>query len=102
MKIGSPVVGTAVEDIPAGGEGRMKINDQPEIYEIFPGDKILIGVTHEIQIRGDKSWVRGEGTIAVQAGETTEHAKKRAIGFVTDLTMEAVAETVARVESLNQ
>lgn len=70
-----------------------------EAYELNFGDQITVGVTHEISINRDKSWVRYEAVTKVRPGETAEDARTRAIGHVNVSVMEAVKQTVETVRS---
>ena len=60
------------------------------------GDTITVAVTHEVKIGGESSWIRFETSTKV-AGETSENASRRAIGFVNQGVMEAVESTVESV-----
>jgi len=66
-------------------------------YELYSGDSITVGITHQIEIGRDKSWVKYEGTTKIRAGEAAEDARTRAIGHVNESVMEAVATTVDTV-----
>lgn len=70
-------------------------------YELFTGDTILVGVTHEISVGRDKSWVKYEGTTKVRPGESSEDARTRAIGHVNESVMRVVAQTVETVRRFN-
>lgn len=70
-----------------------------EAYELYNGDQITVGVTHEISINRDRSWVRYEAVTKIRPGEDAEHARTRAIGHVNVSVMEAVRETVETVRS---
>lgn len=66
-------------------------------YELWEGDQILVGITHQIEIGRDKSWVKYEATTKVRPHEAAEDARTRAIGHVNKSVMEAVAQTVDAV-----
>ena len=66
-------------------------------YQLFQGDQIIVGVTHEITINRDRSWVKYEAKTRVRPGETAEDARTRAIGHVNVSVMEAVHQTVETV-----
>lgn len=68
-------------------------------YELFAGDSILVGVTHEISVGRDKSWVKYEATTKLRPGERAEDARSRAIGHVNESVMTAVAKTVETVRN---
>ena len=70
-----------------------------EAYELFAGDRITVGVTHQIEIGRDKSWVKYEAATKVRPGESAEDARTRAIGHVNVSVMEVVAQTVETVRS---
>lgn len=62
------------------------------------GDRITYGVTHQIKIGREDSWVKYEANSAVQEGETAEQAAERVMDHVNRTVMEAVMETVKIVE----
>lgn len=68
-------------------------------YELYAGDQITVGVTHEIKIGYDKSWVKYEAVTKVRPGEAAEDARTRAIGHVNVSVMDAVHKTVETVRS---
>jgi hypothetical protein len=70
-----------------------------ESYELFEGDQIIVGVTHEISVGRDRSWIKYEATTRLRPGEKAEDARTRAIGHVNVSVMEAVAKTVESVRS---
>lgn len=65
--------------------------------ELEVGDKIHMGVTHQIEVGRDKSWVKYEIETRVQPGETAADARTRAIGHVDRSVDEAVQAAVAQV-----
>lgn len=70
-------------------------------YELFEGDTILVGMTHEIKVGYDKSWVKYEATTKVRPGETGADARTRAVGHVNESVMRAVAQAVETVRRFN-
>jgi len=66
-------------------------------YELFDGDDITVGVTHQIRIAGEDSWVKYEVRTRMRPGETTQQARTRAIGHVDASAMEAVHRVVDTV-----
>jgi hypothetical protein len=68
-----------------------------ESYELYEGDQITVGMTHEIKVGYDKSWVKYEAVTKVRPGETAAGARTRAIGHVNESSMRAVAQTVETV-----
>ena len=68
-------------------------------YELFAGDQITVGVTHQVEIGRDKSWVKYEAITKLRPGEVAEDARTRAIGHVNESVMEAVQQTVESVRS---
>jgi hypothetical protein len=68
-----------------------------EHYELYEGDQITVGTTHEITVGRDKSWVKYEAVTRVRPDELTEEARARAIGHVNESVMRAVAKTVDTV-----
>jgi len=68
-------------------------------YELYTGDQITVGVTHEISVGRDKSWVKYEAVTKLRPGETTEDARTRTIGHVNESVMVHVAKTVETVRN---
>jgi len=68
-------------------------------YELFAGDSILVGVTHEISVGRDKSWVKYEATTKLRPGETADDARSRAVGHVNESVMSTVAAVVEKVRN---
>lgn len=70
-------------------------------YELFDGDQITVGMTHEIKVGYDKSWVKYEAITKLRPGEAAEDARTRAIGHVNESVMRAVAQAVETVRRFN-
>lgn len=70
-------------------------------YELFDGDQITVGMTHEIKVGYDKSWVKYEAITKLRPGEKAEDARTRAIGHVNESVMRAVAQAVETVRRFN-
>jgi hypothetical protein len=68
-----------------------------EAYELFNGDQITVGVTHQIEIGRDKSWVKYEAVTKLRPGEVAEDARTRAIGHVNISVDHAVAAAVDQI-----
>ena len=68
-----------------------------ERYQLHTGDTITTGVTHQIEVGRDKSWVKYEVVTRVQPDETTEDARTRAIGHVDQSVNEAVSAAVDQI-----
>jgi hypothetical protein len=68
-------------------------------YELFAGDTILVGITHEISVGRDKSWVKYEATTKLRPGEVAEDARSRAVGHVNESVMKTVAVVVETVRN---
>ena len=68
-------------------------------YELYDGDTILVGVTHEITVGRDKSWVKYEATSKVRPDEAAEDARDRVIGHVKQGVGTAVDATVEQIRS---
>jgi hypothetical protein len=68
-------------------------------YELFEGDSILVGVTHEISVGRDKSWVKYEATTKLRPGEVAADARSRAVGHVNESVMKTVAVVVETVRN---
>lgn len=71
-------------------------------YVLYEGDQITVGVTHEIRVSGDKSWIRYEAITKVRPSESSEDAAQRAIGHVDAHVMEAVKTTVNTVNGVGR
>ena len=48
------------------------MSEQIPENEVFPGDRITIGVTHQVQIDGDDAWIKAEINSAVQPWEDAD------------------------------
>jgi hypothetical protein len=70
-------------------------------YELYEGDQITVGMTHEIKVGYDKSWVKYEAITKLRPGEAAEDARTRAIGHVNESVMRAVAQAVETVRRFN-
>lgn len=62
-----------------------------------PGDTIEIGVTHEVQINGDKAWIKLGVNSTVQPKETADEAIARVTDLVNTKVIEVIEKTVATV-----
>lgn len=60
--------------------------------------QIEIGLTHEIKIHGDKTWVKVGMTADLDSDEDTERALDRLSQQVQQAVMDEVTTTVATVE----
>jgi hypothetical protein len=56
--------------------------------DVAPGDRVTVGVTHQVRIDGKDAWIKVEFNSAVQDGEDAKAASTR--------TGKAVAENVIR------
>jgi hypothetical protein len=63
-------------------------------YELYEGDTILVGITHEVNVGRDKSWVKYEATTKVRPTENAQDARTRAIGHVNRSVEEAVEQLI--------
>jgi hypothetical protein len=73
-----------------------------ESYVLYSGDSITVGVTHQIEVGRDKSWVKYEATTRLQPGEAASDARTRAVGHVNESVGVAVHQTVESVRSQYQ
>ena len=69
------------------------------VYELFEGDQITVGVTHEIKVGRDTSWIKYEAVTKIRPSETARDARTRAIGHVNESVMAAVEQTVETVRN---
>lgn len=80
----------------------MKLADLPTTGNtatlIKSGDTIHTGITHEVYIEGDKSWIKFEATTVVGEDETGDEATLRVIQYVNESVIEAVKTAVKTVE----
>lgn len=65
--------------------------------DLAPGDQIHVGVTHEILISGERSWIKYEISTKVQPDEDEEDARNRASELVNKGVMRIITETVETV-----
>ena len=70
-----------------------------ESYQLYTGDQITVGMTHEIKVGRDTSWIKYEAITKIRPGEGSEDARTRAIGHVNASVMEAVQAAVDTVRN---
>jgi len=68
-------------------------------YQLDAGDDITVGVTQEVTVGRDKTWVKYEGRTKVRPGEATDDAVTRAVGHVNEAIMIAIHKTVETVRN---
>jgi hypothetical protein len=61
------------------------------------GDRIEFAVTHELDVDGDKSWVRYGVTSQVYEGESAGTATGRVVSFVNQAVLAAATEVAKQV-----
>ncbi len=61
---------------------------------------VEVGVTHEIVIDGEKSWVRYAVSSEVEPGETLETARERVSEHVNQGVLAVIQETVESVRKM--
>lgn len=71
-----------------------------ESYQLYEGDQITVGVTHQIEVGRDKSWVKYEAVTRLRPDETSDQARTRAIGHVNASVMKAVEANVETIRSM--
>jgi hypothetical protein len=71
-----------------------------DAFVLYAGDRITVGVTHQIEVGRDKSWVKYEATTRLDEGESAEDARTRAVGHVNESVMVAVQQTVEKIRSM--
>lgn len=67
---------------------------------LIEGDRIICGVTHQVKIGREDSWIKYEINTQVREGEDTETAFKRSTEHVNEKALEVVRETVNRVREI--
>jgi hypothetical protein len=70
-----------------------------ESYQLYEGDQITVGITHQIDVGRDRSWVKYEAITKVRPDEKTEDARTRAIGHVNQSVQQAVTKNVETIRS---
>jgi hypothetical protein len=81
----------------------MKIakNDNPQPYMLHTDDEITVGVTHEFQIAGEKSWVKYEVKHRVDVGHVNaEEEAQRLLEHVDAQVMDCVKRVVNTVRNV--
>lgn len=63
------------------------------------GDEVHIGVTHELRIGNEKSWVKFEATTSVRTMETPNEAVDRLSAYVNDKVLEICVQTSDTVDT---
>lgn len=71
-------------------------------FELFEGDKVQVGITSVVRIKGDDNWIRMEIATTVREGETGTEAMKRAKGFVHQQFSEYVPETAHLIMEMDE
>lgn len=66
-------------------------------FELVEGDSVTAGMTHEISVNRDKSWIKYEVTSKVRPGESTDDARTRVIDHVSESVMQAVDTAIAAI-----
>lgn len=64
-------------------------------------DMIEVGVSHQLKINGDESWVSYKVATKVRVGESADDATKRALEQVSVAMRTAVEHTVREVEEMS-
>lgn len=64
--------------------------------DVQAGDRITVGVTHQIEIDGKDAWIKAEFNSAAQEGETDSEAFKR-VGKVVARNIVSIIERQAEV-----
>jgi hypothetical protein len=85
-------------------EGMRDVNEPATMkgtgaYELYQGDSILVGMTHEISVGRDKSWIKYEATTKIRPGEVSDEARSRAIGHVNQSIVRLVETAVEQIRS---
>jgi hypothetical protein len=80
---------------------RIKTTSLP-VAALNEGDRIEMGVSHELKINGDGTWVNYKVTTKVGDGETAEAAHQRALEFLSQQVEELVKRTVEDVLRMSQ
>jgi hypothetical protein len=65
------------------------------------GDAIEIGMSHELKIDGDATWLSYKVATKVGVGETSDDASARALQYLTNKMEHAVQVTVAHVQRMS-
>lgn len=66
------------------------------------GDTIEIGMSHEIKVDGDGTWVSMKVTSRVGVGETPDDAYQRVEEFLIRKIRQTVKDTVANIEEMTK
>lgn len=80
---------------------RIKTTTDP-VPTLQEGDRIEVGVTHELKINGDSTWVSYKVTSKVGDSEIAEAASRRVMTFVSHEVEELVKRTVADVLRMSE
>lgn len=80
---------------------RIKTTTDP-VPTLVEGDRIEVGVSHELKINGDATWVNMKVTSKVGDSETAEAASHRVMSFLSQQVEELVKRTVADVIRMSQ
>ena len=93
--------GTAPKVVPKPQTGDVRLADAEAYANDHPplavGDQIEFGVTHELDVDGDKSWVKYGVTSQVHEGEDAFEATKRVVSFVNAAVLSAATEVANQI-----
>jgi hypothetical protein len=73
-----------------------KTTSERTTVELYPGDTIEYGLTHEVELPDrTKMWVKVGSSTSVQEGETARVAADRLVGLVHDQISYRIAQAAA-------
>jgi hypothetical protein len=61
------------------------------------GDRVEYAVTHEINVDGDKAWVKYGVNVGVMDGESPEQTNDRVVDFVNGVVLNAATEVANQI-----
>ena len=80
---------------------KSKTETESRKSDLNEGDIVEFGVSHELKINGDASWVSFKAATKVRPGEHADEASARVNAYVQRSMSKAVEATVSEVERMS-
>lgn len=71
-------------------------------WVLFNGDIIEVGVSHELKIDKEATWVSYKIASKVQEGETAQQAHERVVSTLLGNVKDTIGKVVAQVEEMSE
>ena len=70
-------------------------------WALYAGDTLKVGVSHELKIDGDATWVSYSIISTVRDGESAEDAHERVTSILMANTADAIQKTVENIRKMS-